>query len=536
MKDNHVVIQKAKVRLYTNSKKSAYNLKDGISEFLKNVIFDIIEEHLSNYESSNELSEKITVLNHLKLNVKINERNYKSQLSRLLLEDEIKKQLDALLNSPLAEEINSNSPETNHLTESLSVTTNKVVFSEADILQNSFLYFLKYGIIPWYCSKEIQQQLFSAESTKQFFTENKNGFVRKFLKICSEEKARQRFVHQLDEKLVINTLHYLFFSYKIRSGAISDFLSPKNENVYFYRLSRKERRTILDNLFELWYQPDTDNIIQVILHYLKNSQSIGDHNKEIAQRLFSILKSDNFYTEFPKFRLDLSIISEKGNSTFSSQEENREKEHKEKNNTPIKTKEENVQFQEEETKVKEPDSIRHDEENDVDLSPPELKNGLVVPNAGLIIIHPFLQTFFSRLDLLTEDLTLKDPELCVHLLHYLATGTEQDFEYQLAFEKIICNIPSNQPVERFIYLSEEMKKEADELLQVALDNWPILRNSGIELLRHEFLKREGAIRTDEQNIQIAFERKAQDILIDKLEWTLSFIKFPWLRAIIRVNW
>lgn len=563
MKNNQIVIQKARAKLYTNSKRTAYNLKDHISEFLTNVLFKIIEDYLAKYESENHLSGKITVLDHLNLKVAIDERNYKSQFSRLLLEDDIKKQLDVLFNSSLnGEEMNADAAQTVHSPENPAIKTKKVIFSETDILQNSFLYFLKHGAIPWYCSKEIQQQLFALESMEQLFIENKNDFIKKFLKVCSEANVRQRFASQLDEELAITILYFLFSHDKTQAGPDSGLLSVKD--TYFYHLSRTEKRIILTNLFELWYRPDSDKNIRAILHCFKIPESVSDNRKEAAQQLFSILKSDNFYEELLK--PDWSAIIREADLTFSPQEEKQGKEagfipKKDEKNaglpTPGQEKEDMSSPKEEvrqakETSFTEKDGSNPDlptseqgkeeiinsqkDEKNADLLTLEQENGLTVPNAGLVIIHPFLKTFFSRLDLLTADSILKDPELCVHLLHYLATGVEQDFEYRLAFEKMLCGVPSGQPIERFVYLSEEMKKEANELLQVVLDNWPIIRNSGTELLQNEFLRREGAIRIDEQNIHISFERKAQDILIDKLEWTLSFIKLPWLRKIIRVNW
>lgn len=160
-----------------------------------------------------------------------------------------------------------------------------------------------------------------------------------------------------------------------------------------------------------------------------------------------------------------------------------------------------------------------------------------VDNAGLVLIHPFLKSLFENCKLLNKDNTINDPEVAAHLLHYVATGKEQDYENAMVFEKFLCNIPIAEPIERNITLSEEMKKEAFTMLQAVLSNWDIMKKSSAELLQNEFLQRPGKldINGDESPV-ITMERKTQDILLDKLNWNLSIIKLAWKKRIIYVNW
>ena len=160
-----------------------------------------------------------------------------------------------------------------------------------------------------------------------------------------------------------------------------------------------------------------------------------------------------------------------------------------------------------------------------------------VDNAGLVLIHPFLKSLFENCKLLNKDNTINDPEVATHLLHYAATGKEQDYENAMVFEKFLCNIPIAEPIERNITLSEEMKKEAFTMLQAVLSNWDIMKKSSAELLQNEFLQRSGKldINGDESPV-ITMERKTQDILLDKLSWNLSIIKLAWKKRIIYVNW
>ncbi|WP_369013073.1 contractile injection system tape measure protein [Flavobacterium anhuiense] len=160
-----------------------------------------------------------------------------------------------------------------------------------------------------------------------------------------------------------------------------------------------------------------------------------------------------------------------------------------------------------------------------------------VDNAGLVLIHPFLKSLFENCKLLNKDNTINDPEVATHLLHYAATGKEQDYENAMVFEKFLCNIPIAEPIERNITLSEEMKKEAATMLQAVLSNWDIMKKSSAELLQNEFLQRSGKLDINgDASPVITMERKTQDILLDKLSWNLSIIKLAWKKRIIYVNW
>ncbi|WP_343696928.1 contractile injection system tape measure protein [Flavobacterium sp.] len=165
-------------------------------------------------------------------------------------------------------------------------------------------------------------------------------------------------------------------------------------------------------------------------------------------------------------------------------------------------------------------------------------NDLYVQNAGLVLIHPFMKFLFENCKLLNkDDNTINNPEVAAHLLHYIATGQEQDYENTMAFEKFLCNIPIAQPIERNIVLSEEMKKEAAAMLQAVLSNWDIMKTSSAELLQNEFLQRPGKLNVNgDESPVILIERKTQDVLLDKLSWNLSIVKLAWKKRIIYVNW
>ncbi|GGG23408.1 hypothetical protein GCM10011344_25190 [Dokdonia pacifica] len=159
-----------------------------------------------------------------------------------------------------------------------------------------------------------------------------------------------------------------------------------------------------------------------------------------------------------------------------------------------------------------------------------------VPNAGLIILHPYLKHFFRNCEITNDNNEIINKELAIHALHYLATKKEQQLESQMLFEKFLCGVPVKTPIRRHIQLSDTIKEQAEELLTSVIENWGVLHNASTDLLRHEFLQRQGKLSFKEDNPKIVIERKTQDILVDKLPWGIGICRFPWLDHMIFTNW
>ena len=159
-----------------------------------------------------------------------------------------------------------------------------------------------------------------------------------------------------------------------------------------------------------------------------------------------------------------------------------------------------------------------------------------INNAGLILLHPYLKDFFKHCNVLDDKNQITDTTLAVHSLHYLATKKEGQFENNMVFEKVLCGVPIEQSIQRTIKLSDELKENAEELLQAVLDNWGALNNASPNLLRGEFLQRFGKISFKETNPKITVERKVHDILLNKLPWNIGISRLPWLDHLLFTDW
>lgn len=166
------------------------------------------------------------------------------------------------------------------------------------------------------------------------------------------------------------------------------------------------------------------------------------------------------------------------------------------------------------------------------------EEGTYIPHAGVILLHPFLPTCFSRLQWWGEG-TFADEDArrkAVLLVYYLASGRRKAPEYELVLPKVLCGYSPEAAIPATAALTEEEFAEAEELLQMVLVRWDKLKGTSVEGLREGFLQRGGKLLRRNDRLTLLVERHSIDVLLDFLPWGLSIVKLPWLPEIIYVEW
>lgn len=169
------------------------------------------------------------------------------------------------------------------------------------------------------------------------------------------------------------------------------------------------------------------------------------------------------------------------------------------------------------------------------VAPPE---GEPVTYAGLVLLTPYISSFFNNLSIQPQAGQPKSAFRAVHLLYHLATGQEQPEEPDLYLPKILCGLAPDEPVPQQISLTDTEKTESENLLRAVINNWPVLRNTGPDGLRSAFLQRDGLLysKIDSDDLRLVVERKSQDLLLERLPWGFSVVKFSWTDYLINVEW
>lgn len=161
-----------------------------------------------------------------------------------------------------------------------------------------------------------------------------------------------------------------------------------------------------------------------------------------------------------------------------------------------------------------------------------------ITHAGIVILAPFLQSFYNELGLLNGTAWKNDEARyrAVHILKFIATGSENLPEYDFVFEKLICGIPVEEPIPLEIKLADKETDEVRLLLESVIQHWTALKNTSVNGLRETFLKRDGIVSRKEDGWLVQIERKTWDVLLDKMPWGYSAIVLPWNDYNIYTEW
>lgn len=165
---------------------------------------------------------------------------------------------------------------------------------------------------------------------------------------------------------------------------------------------------------------------------------------------------------------------------------------------------------------------------------------LMVPHVGLILLHPFLPRFLENCGIKETTAAELSPfalPRAAALLHFLATGSSELYEYDLGFIKILLGLTPETPLGVANGLLEAKdRQEAESLLQSVIAHWAALKNTSNGGLRSSFINRTGLVRENADGWRLQVERKSFDLLLDQLPWSFSLARLPWLAKPIFTEW
>ncbi len=163
---------------------------------------------------------------------------------------------------------------------------------------------------------------------------------------------------------------------------------------------------------------------------------------------------------------------------------------------------------------------------------------IYIANAGLILFHPFLQTFFSRTGLMQNGQfnDIDSRNRAVLLLQYLANGKTAYEEHELVLNKILCDVPVEEAIPVMFSPTEQEVETSEELFRVFIERWPKIKNSSMDGLRASFILRAAMLKFIDGNWSMKVEQKGYDILLQSYPWTFGYIKTSWMQNTIIVEW
>ncbi len=161
-----------------------------------------------------------------------------------------------------------------------------------------------------------------------------------------------------------------------------------------------------------------------------------------------------------------------------------------------------------------------------------------VENAGLVILWPYLGSFFDRCRLLRDGVFSDELSAMqtVSLLQHLVNGEQGSGEQHLTLNKVLCGWPLNRPLCRFLPFPEGAVEESERLLQSVIGHWAILKNTSPQGLRESFLQRKGILCDEAASWVLQVERRSYDVLLDYLPWGITMVRLSWMTKPLIVQW
>ncbi|TZF99240.1 hypothetical protein FW781_04750 (plasmid) [Chryseobacterium panacisoli] len=480
MKQNHI-IQKVFLEITVNNKEKALRIKDDINSFLSIDVFPEIEKHIKALEY--KLAGRTLQIPRLELHVDVKSST---------LNTELKDQIAELFKEELSEithPIETSYQEAEGETKAYLVDHQEKMF-------RAFIYFLEHGAMPWWNSESNTMAIL--ESTVFDRVISADNFQKSIVSALSKENVRNRLINQLSNEQIAQLCLSVLKNKELTINLETDTIH------HLSKLNHTDRIAIwrlIFNVISEYLNTSNKHLREYLLREISTIEKIGLlQTKSNHQNRKTVVKIFPFITE--------KEISESIKTNAADQSES------------VKTSTETIQ---------EKDAAIREDVNQ--------NEGQYIQNAGLILIHPFIKTLFEHCELLdpkTQQIT--DPELGAHLLHYIATGRTNAPEYDMIFEKFLCNIPMHQTINRHIKLSRKHKTQAKNVIESVQHNWAPMKKSSAALLQNEFFQRPGKLTITDSDYTLIVERKAQDILLEKLSWGIGLIKLPWQKKFIFVNW
>lgn len=166
------------------------------------------------------------------------------------------------------------------------------------------------------------------------------------------------------------------------------------------------------------------------------------------------------------------------------------------------------------------------------------KDGIVIHNAGLVLINSYIPLLFDRLGLTVNNQFIDEAakQQAVHYLQYIVTGKEHTDESFLPLNKVLCGIELSAPLPAEINVSPGSEEMIEGLINALIGHWPAIGHTSIDGFRGNWLVRKGILTETEEKWELNVDKRAYDMLLGKSPFSFSVIKFPWMKKPVHVNW
>ncbi|MCF0039781.1 contractile injection system tape measure protein [Dyadobacter fanqingshengii] len=161
-----------------------------------------------------------------------------------------------------------------------------------------------------------------------------------------------------------------------------------------------------------------------------------------------------------------------------------------------------------------------------------------ISNAGLVLAAPYLPFFFKGLGLV-EDKQFVSIESQNRAALLIQAFLDDSFSYEesdLLLNKILCGLAPTEPISVTFSPTQTEREEIANLLDAMAGRWTAVKGTSGSSMARSFFPREGSLKRTGKGYNLAIPRISIDILLNKLPWTISMIKLPWMNELLFTEW
>ncbi len=167
-----------------------------------------------------------------------------------------------------------------------------------------------------------------------------------------------------------------------------------------------------------------------------------------------------------------------------------------------------------------------------------------VDDAGQVLLAVYAERLFKHLELLDQG-RFKDEAaraLAVQCLQQLCHGGQPREACDTVLSRLLCGAGPSALLPGVPPLPPETTALLEQLLQAVIAHWKALGNTSVAGLRETFLQRQGRLLKDKPRDdappawRLRVARRGFDVLLDRLPWSFSTIRLPWMEGVLHVEW
>jgi hypothetical protein len=162
-----------------------------------------------------------------------------------------------------------------------------------------------------------------------------------------------------------------------------------------------------------------------------------------------------------------------------------------------------------------------------------------IENAGLILLHPYLEHFFTQLGYLDPFRKFASSYQAARgamLLQYLYNLQTSQEEEAMVLNKVLCGLHPESFVPAFYDPTDEEKDMCNQMIEAIISHWTIISAHDVAGFRDTWLWRTGKLTLKEEKYELKVDKQPYDILMDSLPFTLSPATLSWCDKYIYVEW